>query len=227
MIETLRYVYSNNLAIPPGTGQVRFDATDPLAVTRLRCHYQTDDGIDAFYGLLAIPVATVIYVQDRNNHAQYARFTLTADPVDQTGYIEFTVAGAMAGGAALSNSQAVLVAFVTEAAVGGLPAPGASLVTLTEAKHVARITHDEEDDVVTLALDAAEAAILRYLDDSPFLPELPWTLATVPRDVKAAILRAFVDWFYNRGDSDPTGTPDWPPATIRGLLARWKDPGLA
>ena len=104
----------------------------------------------------------------------------------------------------------------------------ATLVTLLEAKQVARITHDEEDAVVGLELAAAEAAVLRYIgEESPFLPEDPWTVDTVPSDVKAAILRAFVDWFHNRGDADPGTAPDWPPPTIRGLLCRWKDPSFA
>jgi Phage gp6-like head-tail connector protein len=111
----------------------------------------------------------------------------------------------------------------------------ATLITLEQAKEELRITHTEEDALITRKLEESEAAVFRLLNfygepPSPFAPETPWDATTVPADVRAILMQAFVDLYRWRGDDeeppkDPNqGGDGWPTARLMGMLRRWMEP---
>jgi len=105
----------------------------------------------------------------------------------------------------------------------------ATLITLEAAKAQLKITGTARDAEVLELMARAEDVILRYLK-----PELtgeartdwPWTLATVPPSVQAAILLELAGLDQNRGDD--LGERDEKLAlAIDRLLAPLRDKALA
>ena len=64
-----------------------------------------------------------------------------------------------------------------------------ALVTLAEAKKQCRVTHDLEDDLITLYMNAADDWIRNYLNQEQIPPQYA---------VKAAALLIIEDLFKNR-----------------------------
>jgi len=115
----------------------------------------------------------------------------------------------------------------------------AQFVTLTQAKaHLKLATplgHPDDPDIQE-KLDAAEAAILRYVERSPAGAALvqEWTGGTAPADLRAAVLLQLGELWRFRGDDPATLalSPAREPATdfapvVAGLLRRFGDPVLA
>jgi hypothetical protein len=55
---------------------------------------------------------SLVYLQDKDNAANYRTFTITADAIDQSGYVEIPVAY-KEGGAAIPNGQRIVLAIIT------------------------------------------------------------------------------------------------------------------
>jgi hypothetical protein len=105
------YVFNGTLTAPPSSGQLRMDTTDPTTVTRLWIHNQTATGVDSSRYQLLAKAGDVIDVQDKDDATRYANFDLSAPPVAQTGYVEYTVT--FRGGAGtLPAGQRVAVGLV-------------------------------------------------------------------------------------------------------------------
>jgi hypothetical protein len=101
---TFDYSYSTQTASPPGDRQVRTDASpaDPAAATAVFTDYESTDGTDVSATLLALVVGDELELRGVADPTRYARFSVAAAPVDQTGYVEVPVAFLEAG-SALSN----------------------------------------------------------------------------------------------------------------------------
>jgi len=115
----------------------------------------------------------------------------------------------------------------------------AEFVTLAQAKAHLRLAtppgHPDDADVQE-KLDAAEAAILRYVERSPAGAALvqEWTGGAAPADLRAAVLLQLGELWRFRGDDPATLalSPAREPATdfapgVAGLLRRFGDPVLA
>ena len=109
-------------------------------------------------------------------------------------------------------------------------------VTLEEAKMAAHITHDTEDDALELMLDESETLVLDMVknrvsdaEDWEAIVDA-WDGATVPRDIKGAILHQFVAVERFRGGDEPKAEPVWtlglaPRAWT--VVRKYGDPSLA
>lgn len=110
----------------------------------------------------------------------------------------------------------------------------ATLVTLVEAKEHLRITTDYEDADIQRKMNAAEEAILDYInrtEDGRALTAT-WTYDSVPSFVVSAILLLLAELWGHRGDGGADDSPPRDPSTdfspvILGLLRRITGPVLA
>lgn len=228
---TLLYDFSSLTVEPPTSNQVRVNADAPYtAASKLWLRNVTADGFDVHAFLLTVAIGTSLYLQDKNDHTQYATFDTTAAPVDKTDYVELPVTWT-GNGAALSNNQQMLVAAIAPNG-GGPPGPHptAALVTLQEFKDHLGVTTpagDPGDPALSLKLAAAEAVVTEYCD----APAAPWTGDTVPMRVHAAILFQGAELVGFRGDDTHAEDPDRSlgldlSPTIRDLLRPYRTPTL-
>lgn len=227
----LAFDFSTATTPPPTSSQIRLNAAHPYdLVTLLWARPFTTTGIDVRVVLLATPAGATLYLQDKNESARFGRFTTAGAAVDQTDYIEFPVIWT-ANGETLLNNQAVELAIITEAVLPPTPS-GPGLVTLAEAKDHLRLTDTAQDVDVQSKLDAATAIILDFCNTTAYWRDVTatWESATVPRQVRAAILLELGELWRFRGD-DAEAPARWDdhdlsPAII-GLLRRTHDPALA
>lgn len=101
--------------------------------------------------------------------------------------------------------------------------PDVSWCTLTELKTQVHVAHDWDDVELTALGVQASTAILGYLHPRG---DPTWTDATVPSDVKRAVLLLVGLYWRSRGD-DPNPPDDETWKAIGLLLARRRDPVLA
>lgn len=116
--------------------------------------------------------------------------------------------------------------------------PLPSIVSLADAKAAAKITTNEDDQILYAYLETAHEWVLDHLnnqiDDSSDVwidTILSWDESNAPKRVTAAILHTFIYLQRFRGDDDSKITPA---ATVSGLpliaemlLGRLRDPSLA
>lgn len=101
-----------------------------------------------------------------------------------------------------------------------------ALVTLVEAKSHLRVMHDDEDNDITLRMEAATEIVVDYIKQ----PDNEWTDADAPFLIKAAILLVLADLYENRGDGE---SPEYGQADgyltkpVTAILHRYRDPALA
>lgn len=110
------------------------------------------------------------------------------------------------------------------------------LVTLDEAKTHVRLDHDAEDDDLTLKIEAASGAVLRYLKlrpedvvDSADELVVDSSGATVlPAEARAAVLLLTGMLFTHRTADDPASWPDgYLPLAVKNLLLPSRIPTFA
>ena len=102
------YTFSTQTTEPPANQTIRLNAGHPYtAVTKAWVSFQNSNSEDLYFGWLAVATGSVLLVQDKDNHAQYAEFTTTGPPVEKGTYVELPVAWRR-NGTALAN-QACLV----------------------------------------------------------------------------------------------------------------------
>lgn len=108
------------------------------------------------------------------------------------------------------------------------------VVTLEAAKRQLRITHTNEDDDLQEKLEAATEAVLDHLvrrDETWNATMEAWTVDTVPRSIRQAILVYFGTLMHRRGDDDPgtagTSRPGALPPEVEALIARYRAPAVA
>ena len=107
------------------------------------------------------------------------------------------------------------------------------IVTLTQAKEHAGITHTDRDDDLSLKLRDAHWLVLNRIsrpDETWTAEMLAWTPDTAPGEVRQAISRQFAELDRFRGGDDQKGTDvnnfDLAPIVV-SLLRRYIDPALA
>lgn len=106
-----------------------------------------------------------------------------------------------------------------------------NLISLEEARRQCRVDHNDEDDVISMALDASTQLVLNYLTrrDTDWNAEMSaWTSSTLPKPVRQAILIQTRE-IYERtpmeksGEMHPTGLS----LPVRNLLIGYSEPGYA
>lgn len=110
----------------------------------------------------------------------------------------------------------------------------ATLVTIEDAKAQAGITITDDDALIDLHLNQAEAFVLRHIrrpTDVDWTAEIAaWTPETVPLHIQAAILRMFVNLHSDRGDEPANRwreTVNGLPPEVDVLLRPYRDHVLA
>jgi hypothetical protein len=106
---------STAFVAPPANSVIRLDAGAPYtSVTKVWADFDSADGQDLYYGWMRITVGSSLMIQDKDNHNQFAEFTVASAPVDQGTYAEVPVTHLAHGSVALAT-QAVLVRITTPA----------------------------------------------------------------------------------------------------------------
>ena len=99
----------NSGAIPPASGQIRFNNATLSAATQVGISYTTAPGTDIkAFMLYKLGVGSKIYIQDKDDSAKWAEFNVTSTATDNTTYGTWTVAY-LAGGTALVSGQRAIV----------------------------------------------------------------------------------------------------------------------
>lgn len=101
------YSFSANTLEPPGQNQMRMDAAAGLA-TKIWIHKLTSLGVDIINAFSNYHAGDRAYAQDKNESSSYARYTLAADPVFKTDYVELPVT-MLEAGANLNGGQPALL----------------------------------------------------------------------------------------------------------------------
>ena len=90
--------YATNNASPPGDKQTRTNATEPSDSTAIYIDNETTEGVNISSQLLALVVDDEIEIRGVNDNTRFAKFTLTAIPIQQTGFVELPVSFADSAG---------------------------------------------------------------------------------------------------------------------------------
>lgn len=88
---TVNSNYATNNVSPPGDKQTRTNATAPSDVTAIYIDNESTEGVDISSQLLALAVDDEIEIRGVNDTSRFAKFTLTAIPIEQSGFVEFSV----------------------------------------------------------------------------------------------------------------------------------------
>jgi uncharacterized phiE125 gp8 family phage protein len=120
---TYFFTFSTATVEPPTSSQLRFNADIANGTSKLWVRNLTNDGVDVRRVLLALPVGTMLDVQDKNDSTQIVQFEQTGAPIDKVSYVELPVTW-VHDAAPLSNNQPVmLLCIVPDAVVPGPPGP--------------------------------------------------------------------------------------------------------
>jgi len=106
------YGFSTQTTEPPARETARLNGGHPYtAVTKAWIDFQNANSEDLYWTWMRVPIGSVLLVQDKDTHTQYAEFTTTGAPIDKGTYVEFPVSW-RANGTALAT-QACLVRATT------------------------------------------------------------------------------------------------------------------
>jgi hypothetical protein len=77
---------------PPSAGQARMNSGFPWgATTKLWVRFVSADDQDVYWGIMLVEAGSTILLQDKDSHASYVLFEVTAKPVDKGLYAEIAV----------------------------------------------------------------------------------------------------------------------------------------
>jgi hypothetical protein len=98
-----------------------------ISATQININHLNDDGVDIDIFLALIKTSDVIFVQDKNNSGNYQKWTVSATPTIQVGYIEIPVTLSTSAGTGttnFSNNHQIIVAIISTGIVGPTGATG-------------------------------------------------------------------------------------------------------
>jgi hypothetical protein len=102
------YGFSVQTTEPPSARTARLNAPHPYtASTKLWITFQNSNSEDLYFEWMGVPVGSVLLVQDKDTHGQFAELTVTAPPIDKGTYCEFPVAW-KANGTALATQDCLV-----------------------------------------------------------------------------------------------------------------------
>lgn len=229
----LEYQFSDVGTWPPSGNQIRLDADHPYtAVTRCWVRNITSDGADMRTVLLAMPVGSSLYVQDKNDNLAFVRMVMTTAPLGPIpDAVEFIV-NWTDNGTAIPNQACLLILIpVTttpepEAPTGPLAfghvVIAAPLIPLADAKAHLHITDPARDAEIDGYTVRAQNEILAYLKSGA---DPLWTASTVPYPVRSAILLLLTHRYEHRGDAMEPDEALW--TALERVLVGFRDPALA
>ena len=117
---------------PPANGEIRMNVVSPAlqsTATKLWLSHETYDGVDVIRLLEFLGVGSKITLQKVGDTSIYNVYSITAAPVQKTGYTEFTVAWARGNGEVPYTLSTVMA---STSSGTGLPAGGSANQVLTK-----------------------------------------------------------------------------------------------
>jgi hypothetical protein len=102
------FQYSTATTAPPTGSEVRVDAADPTAVTRIWVRRMTVDNVDVHTALILADTGDRVYIQDQDDATKWAKFVLSGAAIDHSTYVEWPVT-ADSHGVALTDQRVQLV----------------------------------------------------------------------------------------------------------------------
>lgn len=108
---TSEYRFDTSTSPPPASGYLSCNASLDTA-TALYVNNITNNGTDIKHVLLAASVGMVLVIQDKADSANYAKFSVTAAPIDHATYVEFPVSPIAASVGGVVNNARVLFAIL-------------------------------------------------------------------------------------------------------------------
>ena len=101
------FTYNSTLTAPPASAQIRFDAAYPYtAATKIFVSSTSGTGADVHAAMMVILAGSICYIEDADNHLQWARFETLTAPIDHSTYVEIPVKW-VANGTAFTTAQTV------------------------------------------------------------------------------------------------------------------------
>jgi hypothetical protein len=108
---TWTYTAGNNTMADPANGKYRTDQSTFSASTNIAISKQTYDNIDRTNVLKSLKAGDTIELQDKVNATNYARYTLSAAPTNNTTWFQLPVTWATGGGTAPGGNSQTLYTF--------------------------------------------------------------------------------------------------------------------
>lgn len=102
------YGFEAPITPPPNARRMRFNNVSAANTTALYVYNTTAGRNDIRRVMLDIPIGALLYVQDKNNSANFVKFMVDARPIDRNTYIEVPVIAVGSGGV-MSNDARVLL----------------------------------------------------------------------------------------------------------------------
>src|SRR5262245_5736031 len=120
----------------PGTGKFRFNVATPSTATAMAISAITDRGTDVTNALKALVSGDTVQVQDQDNSANWARYTLSGPAVNNTTWFQLPFTYISGGGSTISNNTPCVLSFTVGGANNLVPpitlaSPAISVVPLT------------------------------------------------------------------------------------------------
>ena len=119
----------------PGSGKFKYNNATPLNVSEIYIDYITENGIDANLILNRIKSNTQIYIQQRDDSSKATLFNVTADTIDNTGWVTVPVSVVSdAGGGVPGNNKGCIFVAILQTPTGGTGTstyvqPGSNITT--------------------------------------------------------------------------------------------------
>ena len=111
---SMEFTYNNNIAEPPGGGQVRFNNATVASATRMWISFTTAPGADVKnYLLYSAKKGAKVFIQDKDDSTRWGEFKLLTDPVNKTTYGQWDVEVLGVSGTALASGQRVFLGIST------------------------------------------------------------------------------------------------------------------
>jgi len=102
------WTYNSANTAPPATAQLRLNTSSQANATSIYVHNITFNGIDASTWLMEMIPGYVIRLEEKGLPARWHTFTISGNPIQQSGYVELKVTW-LAGGQNLTTSVMVSV----------------------------------------------------------------------------------------------------------------------
>ena len=107
------YRFSTATAAPPASGYVQLNAATASAATLIWIHYTTNANNDLTVVIKGLQVGSNLYLQDKADSTRFAKYQITATPVDNGTYAAVAVTWLSSGtGAAFTNNESIFLGVI-------------------------------------------------------------------------------------------------------------------
>jgi len=113
------YRFSTATVAPPGSGYVALNNATASAATLIWIHYITNANNDVTVVIKSLQVGSNLYLQDKADSTRFAKYQITATPVDNGTYAAVAVTWLSSGtGAAFTNNESIYLGVIAVGQTG-------------------------------------------------------------------------------------------------------------